>query len=99
MELLHCPEGDGTKGDVCCCGPTVEDIFKVLCDCSALNPDSDAEEEGEGEFFFDEDEVLAGLSEEERARLLAERTQQALAVADEVDEVIGVRLGVYTRCT
>ena len=37
----------------------VESIFSQLCECSALNPDSDAEEEGGAQLFFDEAEVSA----------------------------------------
>ncbi|KAH7279699.1 hypothetical protein KP509_37G032300 [Ceratopteris richardii] len=38
----------------------LEDLFKALCDCALLNPDQVEEAEGEGEWFFNEDEVLAG---------------------------------------
>ncbi|GJP56513.1 hypothetical protein CLOM_g15578 [Closterium sp. NIES-68] len=37
----------------------LEAIFKALCDSAALNPDPEgAEQEGEGEWFYNEDEVL-----------------------------------------
>lgn len=32
---------------------SLERIFKVLCDCAALNPDPAGEQEGEGEFYHD----------------------------------------------
>jgi hypothetical protein len=35
----------------------VEALFAALCDASALNPDSDMEEEGGAQLFFDEAEV------------------------------------------
>eukprot|EP00879_Flechtneria_rotunda_P021851 GHRR01023042.1.p1 GENE.GHRR01023042.1~~GHRR01023042.1.p1 ORF type:complete len:199 (+),score=62.20 GHRR01023042.1:214-810(+) len=35
----------------------VEAIFSKLCECSALNPDTDAEEEAGAQLFFDEAEV------------------------------------------
>jgi hypothetical protein len=38
----------------------VEAIFQAFCDGAVRNPDQDAEEEGQGSLFFDEDEALAG---------------------------------------
>ncbi|MCO5609702.1 hypothetical protein L7F22_063934 [Adiantum nelumboides] len=38
----------------------LDNLFKVLCDCALLNPDPVEEHEGEGEWFFNEEEVLAG---------------------------------------
>lgn len=35
----------------------VEPLFQALCDASALNPDSDMEEEAGAQLFFDEAEV------------------------------------------
>jgi hypothetical protein len=35
----------------------VESIFSSLCECSALNPDSDVEDEAGAQLFFDEAEV------------------------------------------
>jgi hypothetical protein len=35
----------------------VEAIFGKLCECSALNPDSDVEDEAGAQLFFDEAEV------------------------------------------
>lgn len=37
--------------------PAVESLFQALCDASALNPDSDMEEEAGAPLFFDEAEV------------------------------------------
>lgn len=37
--------------------PAVESLFQALCDASALNPDSDMEEETGAQLFFDEAEV------------------------------------------
>ncbi|PNH08916.1 Chloride conductance regulatory protein ICln [Tetrabaena socialis] len=51
----------------------IDDIFKVLCDCAALNPDSEVE--GEGDFFFDEAEVMAGLDPTTRAAVIADRLE------------------------
>lgn len=36
---------------------SLDQIFKVLCDCAALNPDPEGEREGEGEWIYNEDEV------------------------------------------
>jgi hypothetical protein len=38
-------------------GVAVEGLFQALCDASALNPDSDMEEEAGAQLFFDEAEV------------------------------------------
>ncbi|CAI5971432.1 unnamed protein product [Closterium sp. NIES-64] len=39
---------------------TVDAIFKALCDSAALNPDPEgAEQEGEGDWYYNEDEVLS----------------------------------------
>ncbi|CAI5975175.1 unnamed protein product [Closterium sp. NIES-65] len=55
---------------------TVDAIFKALCDSAALNPDPEgAEQEGEGDWYYNEDEVLSnarvllpeGDPDEERA--------------------------------
>lgn len=64
----------------------VEALFQALCDASALNPDSDMEEEAGAQLFFDEAEVLAGLPDDQRAALLAAQAEGAMAL-DEVDEV------------
>lgn len=46
-------------------------IFAVLCDCAAKNPDpGQSADEEDGDFFYDEDEVLAGAAGEERAAQL-----------------------------
>eukprot|EP00798_Chlamydomonas_sp_ICE-L_P003546 gene3546-13616_t len=50
----------------------IDEIFKALCDCAAMNPDP--EEEGEGDFFYNEEEVHAGLDDETRAALVANQT-------------------------
>lgn len=39
----------------------VEALFQALCDASALNPDSDMEEEAGAQLFFDEAEVRSIL--------------------------------------
>ncbi|KAK9794671.1 hypothetical protein WJX73_005045 [Symbiochloris irregularis] len=49
----------------------LQDLFKVLCNCAALNPDPGQEEDEEdGEFFYDQDEVLTGADADSRAALL-----------------------------
>eukprot|EP00983_Pelagomonas_calceolata_P080778 1155299-Pelagomonas_calceolata.AAC.2 len=60
----------------------VDEIFKLLCDYAALNPDSDAEADGEGDFYFDEAEVYAGLDEATRAQVMAARMQGSLGLED-----------------
>ncbi|KAG2422689.1 hypothetical protein HXX76_015853 [Chlamydomonas incerta] len=62
----------------------VDDMFKVLCDCAALNPDSEVE--GEGDFFFDEAEVMAGLDAGTRAAVMAERLAEGMELADGEEE-------------
>uniref|UniRef100_A0A7S3R6W3 Methylosome subunit pICln n=1 Tax=Dunaliella tertiolecta TaxID=3047 RepID=A0A7S3R6W3_DUNTE len=60
----------------------IDEIFKLLCDYAALNPDSDAEADGEGDFYFDEAEVYAGLDEATRAQVMAARMQGSLGLED-----------------
>ncbi|BBM97292.1 chloride channel, nucleotide-sensitive, 1A [Marchantia polymorpha subsp. ruderalis] len=38
----------------------LDQIFQVLCDCALLNPDPTGEQEGEGEWYFNVNEVLGG---------------------------------------
>eukprot|EP00249_Psilotum_nudum_P013674 c24453_g1_i1 orf=537-1196(-) len=38
----------------------LDHLFKVLCDCALLNPDPEGEQEAEGDWFFNEDEVRSG---------------------------------------
>ena len=46
----------------------VEAIFAMLCDCAAKNPDpNQSADEEDGDFFYDEDEVLAGANGQERS--------------------------------
>jgi hypothetical protein len=46
----------------CLLAAAVEALFQALCDASALNPDSDMEEEAGAQLFFDEAEVrLPGI--------------------------------------
>lgn len=40
--------------------PTVEPLFQALCDNSALNPDTDAEEQADNPLIFDRLEAMAG---------------------------------------
>lgn len=60
----------------------VDEVFKALCDCAALNPDP--EEEGEGDFFFNEEEVMAGLDDETRAAVVAHQT-----AGMDLDDLVG----------
>ncbi|KAG2426856.1 hypothetical protein HYH02_014709 [Chlamydomonas schloesseri] len=62
----------------------VDDMFKVLCDCAALNPDSEVE--GEGDFFFDEAEVMAGLDPSTRAAVMADRLADGMELGDGEEE-------------
>lgn len=38
----------------------LESLFQILCDVAIMNPDPEGEPEGEADWFFNEDEVLAG---------------------------------------
>ena len=38
----------------------LEGMFKAMCDGALRNPDSDADEEGQGNMFFDMDSIIAG---------------------------------------
>ena len=44
-------------------------MFQAMSDCAAMNPDSDVDED-EGEFFYNEDEVMAGVDPERRETML-----------------------------
>ncbi|KAG1677561.1 hypothetical protein FOA52_014459 [Chlamydomonas sp. UWO 241] len=64
----------------------LDDLFKAMCDCAALNPDENGgEADGEGEFFFDEAEVIGGLDDESRAALLAAQAEGMELEGDEVE--------------
>ncbi|GIL88781.1 hypothetical protein Vretimale_19626 [Volvox reticuliferus] len=68
----------------------IDEIFKVLCDCAALNPDSEVE--GEGDFFFDDAEVMAGLDPQTRAAVMAERLEEGMDLdVDQEAEENGAR--------
>lgn len=66
----------------------VDAIFKAMCDCSALNPDTGTEDDGQAELFFDEAEVLAGLPAADRDAVLAARAEGALGMRDDIDELM-----------
>ncbi|KAK9852320.1 hypothetical protein WJX84_001854 [Apatococcus fuscideae] len=63
------------------------DIFQRMCDCAALNPDSDMEGDAEGndEFYYNEEEVLAGAGADDRARTL-ESLDSMLQLEDGVED-------------
>jgi nucleotide-sensitive chloride channel 1A len=46
---------------------SLDHLFQVLCDCAALNPDPEGEQEGEGDWFFNEDEVMSNVIGGDRA--------------------------------
>ncbi|KAK3255313.1 hypothetical protein CYMTET_35500 [Cymbomonas tetramitiformis] len=50
----------------------LDELFRWLCDCAALNPDPDFDdqEDGAGEFYFDEEEIINGVGAEDRANML-----------------------------
>ena len=81
------------------CDPSlVDEIFKVLCECAALNPDPLGGEDDEGEFYFDEDEVIGGLDEGTRAALLASRAEGMEldeGAEEELEELVGGDLGRF----
>ena len=52
--------GSINNARMCICWCAVETIFAALCECASKNPDPDQEDD-EGEFFFDEDEVRRKL--------------------------------------
>jgi Regulator of volume decrease after cellular swelling len=59
----------------------VDAIFEALCDGAEANPD--AVQEDEGEFFYNEEEVAAGMDEEARQRL--EALEARLQLPDDAD--------------
>eukprot|EP00199_Chlamydomonas_sp_CCMP681_P005642 CAMPEP_0119104500 /NCGR_PEP_ID=MMETSP1180-20130426/2695_1 /TAXON_ID=3052 ORGANISM="Chlamydomonas cf sp, Strain CCMP681" /NCGR_SAMPLE_ID=MMETSP1180 /ASSEMBLY_ACC=CAM_ASM_000741 /LENGTH=230 /DNA_ID=CAMNT_0007089275 /DNA_START=13 /DNA_END=705 /DNA_ORIENTATION=- len=64
----------------------IEELFKALCDCAALNPDPEIE--GEGDFFFDETEIMAGIDDTTRAEIMAAR-MEGLNADGELNELVG----------
>lgn len=73
---------------------SVEEMFKALCECAALNPDP--HEEDEGDFYFDECEVMNGLDEETKAALLASRAQgMEIDAEGELEELVGDDMGRF----
>ncbi|EIE24935.1 hypothetical protein COCSUDRAFT_62344 [Coccomyxa subellipsoidea C-169] len=66
------------------------EVRLVLCDCAALNPDPGQEGDDEdAEFYYDEDEVLAGAGGESRAAML-DHYDSLLQMprADDLDELL-----------
>ena len=55
---------------------TLDAIFQAFCEGAERNPDADAEDEGQGNLFFDQMEILAGAFD-------------AAEVAEDVDEIVG----------
>lgn len=54
---------EGGSRDVYLVGPSeevLEAMFKAMCDGALRNPDSDADEQGQGNMFFDMDSIIAG---------------------------------------
>mmetsp|Transcript_15568 Transcript_15568/g.18737 ORF Transcript_15568/g.18737 Transcript_15568/m.18737 type:complete len:219 (-) Transcript_15568:161-817(-) len=51
---------------------SLDEIFRALCDCAAMNfdPDAEGDHEDEGEFYYNEEEVLSGAGADDRAALL-----------------------------
>ena len=44
----------------------LDEMFRVLCECAAMNPDDDDDDDDDdGGFFYDEDEVMRGAGAEE----------------------------------
>jgi CO dehydrogenase/acetyl-CoA synthase gamma subunit (corrinoid Fe-S protein) len=65
----------------------VESIFAKLCECSALNPDSDVEDEAGAQLFFDEAEVRAAARQH-----LSPLVAAAAAAAGDVEDEAGAQL-------
>ena len=77
----------------------LEAMFKTLCDCAAMNPDSDDEDDeegagggmmgGAGEFYYNEEEVLSGAGAVGRAAMLDHYDSLLqMPTAGELDELI-----------
>ncbi|CAK0786113.1 hypothetical protein CVIRNUC_009326 [Coccomyxa viridis] len=69
---------------------TLEDLFQTLCDCAALNPDpGDGDDEEDGDFYYNEEEVMAGAQGEQRAAML-DHYDSLLQMprASELDELV-----------
>lgn len=66
---------------------SLETVFQALCDCAALNPDPEVEgDDPDGDFFFDEDEVLEGAEGDEREEMLS-RFDEMLQISPDMENV------------
>jgi len=68
-----------------CCA--VEEIFRLLSECAALNPDSDDGDSEEGTFFYNVDNALANMS-----TAVMENAMEDLEIEDgqgDLDELVG----------
>lgn len=64
----------------------LQPVFQDLCDCAALNPDSDSGQDEEGpDFFYDEESALQGAGADARAAMLA-RLEGCLTLEEEEGE-------------
>eukprot|EP00201_Polytomella_parva_P018512 CAMPEP_0175056976 /NCGR_PEP_ID=MMETSP0052_2-20121109/10994_1 /TAXON_ID=51329 ORGANISM="Polytomella parva, Strain SAG 63-3" /NCGR_SAMPLE_ID=MMETSP0052_2 /ASSEMBLY_ACC=CAM_ASM_000194 /LENGTH=149 /DNA_ID=CAMNT_0016322111 /DNA_START=301 /DNA_END=750 /DNA_ORIENTATION=+ len=63
-------------------------IFKAMCSCAELNSDDDDDEdhEDEGNFFFNEDEIMNGLDDATRDAILAKSLNDATIMEKSVDD-------------
>mmetsp|Transcript_17044 Transcript_17044/g.47600 ORF Transcript_17044/g.47600 Transcript_17044/m.47600 type:complete len:232 (-) Transcript_17044:664-1359(-) len=66
----------------------LEAVFEAMSECAALNPDSDMEED-DGQFFYNEDEVMSGVDPDRREAML-DHFDSILQVPqeDELEELI-----------
>ena len=71
----------------------------MLCDCAAKNPDpGQSADEEDGDFFYDEDEVLAGANGAERsARLDQFDALLQMPRGEEFEQVCSLCLVPYLR--
>lgn len=64
----------------------MDEVFQALCVGAEANPDD--VDEDEGDFFYDEDEVNAGLDADALVRLQALEDRLQLPSASEFEELI-----------
>ena len=66
----------------------LDEMFRVLCECAAMNPDDDDDDDDDdGGFFYDEDEVMRGAGAEGR-RAALDRFDEMLQIDPGVDDLI-----------
>eukprot|EP00191_Tetraselmis_sp_GSL018_P010728 CAMPEP_0177618470 /NCGR_PEP_ID=MMETSP0419_2-20121207/25598_1 /TAXON_ID=582737 /ORGANISM="Tetraselmis sp., Strain GSL018" /LENGTH=145 /DNA_ID=CAMNT_0019117381 /DNA_START=280 /DNA_END=717 /DNA_ORIENTATION=+ len=66
---------------------SLESLYGAISECATLNPDTDMDDE-EGDFYYDEEEVEAGVDPETREAMYG-LYDSLLNSAEDLDELVG----------